>query len=596
MEKRDRDWLLDYVRQEIPDTPRNRRYLALTNRALDDTFLGIDVGWLQKGGAEGYRARGQTNTIGRLAFCWRTPGLRFYHDPEVLEILRRAYLGVAAHTTSEGQFIWPDDQDMYWAGSHEHAWRLEPLLIGYMWAGEQFPEEDQGTIQDALRRAADWLAANPCNQLNNRGAVWCAITTLCGLYYERQEMLEVVEAHADDIMAGVVLDDGEVGEHTKQYVGGGPCTNYTYTGLSYVYLYRLFSGKDEMDSRLLKGMRWLSLYNTLSGYPNAAGASVRVVSPSPAIQDALPALERSSRDEPFLARVAEAYLDRQVGEKGLFGGHIISPLIWAMFEAGAASSANPLPEWYVNWAEVYERPDVSYALVGRTYQTGVTFRARPGPYRDIPEEGAHLRGMQTFAPGDEVPILFHSREVTSTTVADGIDTAVTNVSGGPDGREVVLNRGEFLTVCRSELATILERRGHLWTLYAYTPVSAVVVSGGARGDIRCLWALNVCGGDPAMDEANRAVVFPDRKGRIVFLQGGTELYGRADRWVLEVTTGPPVSATAFCDASFRFEGRDVENGVLRFSDGSGDYRILLKDVLNAEGNLDRQAPMRLVRD
>ena len=237
-------------------------------------------------------------------------------------------------------------------------------------------------------------------------------------------------------------------------------------------------------------------------------------------------------------------------------------------------------------------------MVSRAYQTGVTFRARPGHYRDIPDEGVHLRGMQTFAFEDEPPILFHSMKISSTTQVDGIDTAGTDVSEGPDGWEVVLKRGEFLTNWRSELATVLERRQNLWTLYAYTPLSAVVVYGGFGGDIRSLWALNAGGSSQlALDEINRMVSFSPRKGRVCFLQGDGKLSSRAEggeeRWVLDVTAKPPVSAFAFSDGSFRFGLWHGKDEILTFSDGSGDYQLLLKGVLESTGNLNRQARLRL---
>ena len=53
-EPRDRKWLVDYVTQPIPDNDRNRRYFAFINSRLEasgDAWLGLDLDWLEKGGA-----------------------------------------------------------------------------------------------------------------------------------------------------------------------------------------------------------------------------------------------------------------------------------------------------------------------------------------------------------------------------------------------------------------------------------------------------------------------------------------------------------------------------------------------------------------
>jgi hypothetical protein len=565
MEQRSRDWLVGYVTQKIPRTPRRERYLDLYQSTLDETCFGLDLNWLREGTEPGYFARSQTNAIGRLAFAWHTEELTFYGDKEVANMLRAAFLAVAGHITGEGQFVWPNDQDMYWAGSHEHAWRLEPLLIGFLWAESVFSESEWNHIDEALRRAANWLIANPCLQHNNRGAVWCAVATLCGLYYDRDIHL-AVEPHAASILRGVICDDGEIGEHTEQYAGGGPCTNYTYTGLAYVYLYRLFSGDHSMDDLLLKGARWLSLYNSVSGYPLVAGASVRVAKPDPALADGLPFLEWASLHDPAFARLIDRHLDKLEGEKGGAGTHIISPTIWAMLVRGAAG--DPETDWVQNRTEVYRRPNVHYALVGRHYQTGITFRARKGPYRDVPEEGVHLRGMQTFAYGLEEPILFHGRKIVSSTRVGEIETCSTDAI-------------EVAKWAQDGADMICESRENLRTIYIYTPISAVVVYLCPNFPMRSFWSLfETQAENIALDPIGRAVAFSGREGRIYFLQGNAELYiheeGQERRWILDVIAECPVSAFAFSNASFTFGMVTSENA--SFTDASGVYSIDLDGI------------------
>lgn len=583
----DRDWLIRYVRQPIAGTPFNQRCLNLIQRQLNDQYLGLDLEFLEKGGAD--KSRAQTNTIGRLAFCYRTPGLRYYRDARLLEQLRLAYLAVAKHIGPDGFIEWPGDTD-YFFQAHEQAWRLEPLLLGYIWVGEEFPAQDRAAIEAAIRRAAEWLIRHPLNQTNNRGAVWCAIATLCGIYLEKPEYLGVVEKYAGSIMKGVVWDDGEVGEHTAQYGGGGPDSNYSYTGWAYVYLYRFFSGNAEMDEKLLQALRWFAVYNTFRGFPIVTGASVRSFQWNPAnMQDILPALERFSRQEPFLATLSRNMLEKKETFFPLFGGHIVSPLIWSMLEHGVEPAPVPVPDWYVNHTRVYDRQEVQYALVSHAYQTGVVFRGKKGEGRQAP-----FRGLQTFAAGDEYPILLHTDTTHSTTTADGIETATTDIDRGPQGWEVFLAKGA--KAGRFELATIAERRKTLWTLYAFTPVSAVVIYGGARAEITSRWVMNRAAvSQPLLDRDRRSVSFQGNHGRIDYLAGKASLFSVPDKSadVLEVIGPAPVNAFGFSDGSFRFQKYDRARQQLLFSDRSGRYRIALQGMLGTGGRLNRGGAVRL---
>ena len=582
-----RDWLVGYLRQPIPATAFNQRCLNIIQRQLDNNYLGLDLEFLGNGGAN--KSRAQTNTIGRLAFTYRTPGLRYYHDGQLLEKLRLAYLAASKHIGPDGFITWPGDSD-YFFEAHEQAWRLEPLLLGYIWVGDDFPAHDRPVIEAALQRSAGWLNRHPVNQRNNRGAVWCAIATLCGVYFQKPEYLEVVEKYADTIMKGAVWDDGEVGEHTAQQdAGGGPDSNYSYTAMAYVYLYRLFSGKDAMDERLLGALRWFAVYNTRSGFPTVAGASVRRFHTHANVRDLLPALQRFSRQESFFATMRQYLLAKEEKFSPLFGGHIISPLIWAMLEPGAEPVQGSLPDWYVDYTRVFNRQRVEYALISREYQTGVVFRGKKADHGEAP-----FRGLQTFATGAEYPILLHTDTAYSTTTADGIDTASTDVDQGREGAEVLLSTGA--KVGRSELATITERRKTLWTLYAFTPASALVIYGGAQGEITSRWVLNrAVVALPSLRSGKRVVSFRGNRGRVNYLAGKARLYSLPGKStdVLEVVSPAPISAFGFSDGSLRFRKFDRHHQRVLFSDHSGRYSVSLRDITGPDGMLNRDSPFRL---
>jgi hypothetical protein len=587
MPQRNRAWLVEYVRQPIAATPRNQRYLALLEPHWDEEQVRSNLAWLRDGGESG-EARRLTNWLGYLAFHLHAVQPQGERRATLLKTLREGYRYVADHMTSEGRFVWPNEPDMYWAGSHEHAWRLEPLLLGVLWMGEELGDGRE-YVEAALRRAAQWLVENPLLQTNNRGAVWCAITTLCGLYFDEPEYLALAHRHAEAILSEVVLQDGECGEHTRQYGGGGPCSNYSYTGWAYVSLYRLLSDDRRLDDRLEKAARWFTLYNTLSGCPIVDGASVRKRLCDPgSFKDVLPMWEHLSRREPFFALAAQKALDkmehkvrRRLPAPAHQGaGHIVSPFIWAALENSTIEPPAELPDWHRRHTRMYERLNVQYALVSRAaYQTGVTLRGLSDEYCNFP-----LRGMQTFAWGDELPILLHTDEDNSSLVADGVNTATDDVTIGAHGAEAHLAVDET----EEALATLAARHGVLWTLYAYTPVSAVVVCGGVPHELTARWVMNRrFVSEPSLDEAARRVSYGGRRGCLYYRGGDARLLSeKPGANILQVVSAVQ-NVFAFSDKNFGFEDEVSDETMLIFHDAGGRYRLQLDALLDADGNLSR---------
>jgi hypothetical protein len=615
MIQHNRKWLEEYVRRPLAATPRNHRYRALLEPEWDEEQFRRNLAWLREGGEphpaharelltwqdyldwlreggnprQAMQSRRLTNWLGYLAFHFHTAQLQGPKRAVLLDTLRAGFRSVAEHITLEGRFVWPNEPGMYWAGSHEHSWRLEPLLLGMLWMGEELPAADKEYCEQALRRAAQWLAENPLLQTNNRGAVWCAVLTLCGLYFDEPEYLALAHRHAVGILSEIVWEDGECGEHTEQYGGGGPDSNYSYTGWAYVYLYRLLSNDDRLDNRLERAARWFTLYNTLSGCPVVDGASVRMRHCDPGnFKDALPMWERLSRREPFFALAAQKALDKieskarstpELAHQG--AGHIVSPFIWAALENSAARPTAQRPTWHSRHTHIYERPNVQYALVSRAYQTGVTLRG-------CADEGCNfpLRGMQTFAWGDELPILLHTDEENSSIVAGSANTAT------GDAQEVHLAREEPTNA--GELATLVTRQGVLWTLHAYTPAAVVVVC-GAPGEITARWAMNrTFVPEPLLDTTAHRVSFPDRQGRIYYLHGKARLLEEKPGLAMLQVVSPSRNVFAFSDGEFRFNPEGSSDETISFRDASGCYQIDCAAMLNADGNLNR-AGLRIER-
>jgi hypothetical protein len=147
------------------------------------------------------------------------------------------------------------------------------------------------------------------------------------------------------------------------------------------------------------------------------------------------------------------------------------------------------------------------------------------------------------------------------------------------------------------LATITERRKTLWTLYAFTPASALVIYGGAQGEITSRWVLNrAVIAPPSLRSGKRTVLFQGNHGRINYLAGKAKLFSLPGKStdVLEVVSPAPLSAFGFSDRSLRFRKFDRLHQEILFSDRSGRYSISLRDITGPDGMLNRGAPFRLV--
>ncbi|MEQ9296944.1 MAG: hypothetical protein RIF33_00200 [Cyclobacteriaceae bacterium] len=569
---RSKAWLETYLKQPIPESPRKSRYFELINEVSGD-YCDVDVSFFTGTDQHESPSRRKISALGNLAFSYHTPGLIYHKDPTALSMLRDSFVGMTSHVSDEGKFTWENDKLSYRHGSHEHGWRLEPLLMGYIWIKEDLSEGDQEIIEDALWKAGRWLFENPNTENNNRGIVSSAVLASAGLYFEEPTWFNRAQDLGDDIFKAVILPNGQIGEHTEQYAGGGPDINYTYTGLGYLYTYRLFTGAEHLDPLIKKAAHWLTGYNTVSQWPVVVGASVRTTrANSSSYRDCLPLFERMSKVDPYYGFISDMALEKVggLGYNPFDPGrcHIISPAIWALLEGGKGGDAGARD--HVNRTEVYNNPNVDYALVTRDYQTGIVFRARSGYknnsqelYRKLPAEGMPLRGMQTWAWQDELPIILHddggAEGRHSYTSAGDFNSATTDV-----------DRWEEIVNADSTMHTIVEWRGPFWTLYAFTESSTVVAYGGPERDYTTKWYMN-----PdivprhSIDADKNTISFEGLAGKIIYRTG----QATSKEGGVEIITDAENMAFGFSDNNFSFNQRSEPANRLTFTDMSGSYEL-----------------------
>jgi hypothetical protein len=185
-------------------------------------------------------------------------------------------------------------------------------------------------------------------------------------------------------------------------------------------------------------------------------------------------------------RLAESLIQKKIitGRPSMWTAsvHIISPLIWSMI-------APALPP---------RQPARRRGLSGESHEMYAGFdeiragRSAISDGRDIHRQHERrlwlaVDGLQTFAFGNEPPILMAADDavvVHRTPATPGFPQTrlrhkyPTRQHAGEQQRrhraEAVWQPG-ISPGHRSNLATLIDRRTGLWTVYAYTPVSAVVV-------------------------------------------------------------------------------------------------------------------------
>jgi hypothetical protein len=230
----------------------------------------------------------------------------------------------------------------------------------------------------------------------------------------------------------------------------------------------------------------------------------------------------------------------------------------------------------VNRLETYNNPNVDYTLITRdNYQTGIVYKARSGYknnstelYRSLPAEGMSLRGMQTWAWREEIPVILHDKGGAkgrhSFTSAGGYNTAKTNAT---DWKE--------LPSQYEGVKMLLVQNDKLWTLYIFTQSSTVTVYGGVNDTYHTQWFMNPDYLQPhSVNTDKKTISFENGEGQISWLKGEVKDY--VDR--VEFMAKEQPVAYGFSNVNFMFNASDDPWNIV-FSDDSGSYKIELKDII-----------------
>jgi len=571
--------LKEALTRPVPDTPRARRYQGYVDDAVADF-------------AEGRTEKRPAESV--AAWCWRFPTSRFYRNERLLAAAKAGLL--------EYRFERPDRPPGFADG-----WGVYERVQAFVWLYEALSDGERERLLGAFREAAayyfDVIYSPEFRHWSNQTA--CIVATLFtyGLLLGERRYLDAARNLYDEHWR-MIDENGQVIEQ------GGPSLHYMYLTIADLHRYWFLSNDARLDEPMYRAMNWWRYMHTESLHPIQGMSTRHTYDRLCHVADwAFGAFEHLAPRQPLFHRL----MDRIVAELRRQYGHPGGPssFITALLEHRGEFEPTEahLAEWNADFDKMYRSPVtwpvIQHLLVRRRYQTGVTFVGY-----------APQLGLQTWAWGDEPPILQSAYEQASGTRGWGFDTALSNVSrtapslgaglmvpqavyvpGDPKGdfgvRAYPVGGLEkfWYEGCPCYVTT---RHGPLWQMYLFTPVATVLIQGGDTGPRETTWAFHsLCVPEPRVGEG--VVTFEGRVGRMYFLRGEPVAGGlpvSARNWseekallrTLTFRYEGGVTAFAFSDASFRFGELDEDAQRLTFSDSSGTYEAPYTGILFPPGH------------
>jgi len=546
--------------------------------------------------------RGHTSPLCRAAFAWYSPLSKHHGDPELLRFFESGLRYTVGSIRDDGRVAaWSDGQQ--WSS----GWDVEGLIYGICLCREELDEELLAQTAERFRPTARRLASlEPVpaviGSFGNQRAVYALGLQLLGQWLGMPEIVEASDRFWRDAMPYILDGSGQVVEQH------GPCMHYSYTAFIYAWLNLVARGDTSQLDRLLRCLRWFCSMHTRSGYP-MAGVSTRAYRERMTHQpgDLWPAAEQVAHLDPSI----RAFVDRALyradhgtgaipkgltiedvnvrpvshGACGLMRAMLMTQEEAAVPE-GAPKNGTKTFHFY-DTLQLLKRSPFKYLLVEKDYQTMFACATY------LP-----FSGIQTWALGDEPPIVHPTPLAPSTTQGDRLDTARQGVShnwglygAGALGVDAYCRE----PVEEDEFLLLVTRYDWLWRVACFTERSTLMLEFGNGGPRRTFWTLNRL--DPSEPEfGDRVVAFSGRRARLhtsipsspVLLSFDEGDPWTKDVWQIVYECGDGPVAFAFSDASFRFEGEPLEDGRrLRFADELGRYELTLDDRFFIEnpGNL-----------
>lgn len=558
---------------QIVDNQRTRFYNRLLDKRLTTWLTHFDLDRFPWGEHDDVKdnhqvgLRGATNMTALLAFCWANPMSDYYRDDRLLAQVKSRLLEFAKNQ-KDGAIIYKTVEVYKHFDNYSPlrnnlgiAWSIEPLVLAANWIADELTEDETRVIRQMARRTADLLAALPCNEANNRGAVRCAVLCLLGQYLNDRTLIDtgVHDFHREPRL--IFNPNGQINE------GPGPDGNYSGTSFIYCYTYRIFSNDITVDAGLRNGARWYTWAADSFGAPTYMGASTRIALAAPGkVSDFIPAMERYAGDFPsFHWLIEQGYL-RSIEKSST--GHVVSPLIWAFFEHNG-ESGELSPDWFTPANLInYNRgagPEFHVSNEG-TDSLYLVLRGRDNHSSTSLTGRFPYKGLQTWNYKLEQPVVWPTVTHASKTRAFGVDTARMRIEGSKftDRRWYEGEQGKP--------NLLITRTGEVMSHYLQTATTLIYLSSCSLNPREDIFIIDPkrCG-EPLV--ADGVLQYEGRAGRMFFAGPQPEITKRDNSVQLTFTGMGRTGLYAFSNDSFQLLEFSPEGDTLRFRDDTGIYRL-----------------------
>jgi len=437
------------------------------------------------------QSRSTAQLASALAYAYSMKQSQYYRSPLILNYIKKIFWAFSKHQSESGEFVFsPIHYSTVW-GTHEMAWRLEPLICAFVNVQSELSQSVRDSCHVLLDRAMQFLLTHENSSLSNRGVVWCGVMALCYRFTGEQKYLDA--ANRVFYWVGRLFNaDGEIRE------GPGPDLVYSTVSLQYLFLYRIMSGDKSLDPILLKSLNWYTRLFTSNAIPLEGMTTRQWLMGGDIVSSVLSLLTFYGDKYPSFTQIANHYLDALEKMKGGFTLSHSS----AYFLRGAqyhvmTKKIEPIP--YKSYSQLYHSDHSLYFVCGNNYQTAVTLRGRKP-----------MKGLQTWSYKGQPPLIFPTQKNQSHAKGFGFDSHLMDVPWD------VSPKPYRLSTLENGTNVLMAATGSLTTAYLFTEDVTVVVYHSKNNKMLIEW-VNYVPMCAKLDKVtDQEILFKNSTARIIF--------------------------------------------------------------------------------